>query len=102
MEYFKKENNAFSFVYDKKIPAKQTVYLKMPAVTPNKRGVNDIGFAYEEGITLYATLAADPLDDNAIWQEIMPFDEINKTVSYIKIKNDASGAARVNIRALLN
>lgn len=92
----------FSYYYERSIDAGETRYLKMPAVTPNKRGVNDIGFACEDGIMLYATLSEKPNTVNTLWQEINPFDEINKTVSYIKIVNSAQSAARVNIRAILN
>lgn len=92
----------FSFYYDKTIAANETRYLKMPVVTPNKRGINDIGFAYEGDIVLYATLSEEPFGLGAIWQEINDFDEINKTISYIKIVNNGDSSARVNIRAILN
>mgnify|MGYP004652606505 CR=1 FL=1 len=92
----------FSFYYERNLDPGETRYLKMPAVSPNKRGINDIGFAYESGISLYATLSEEPFRDNAIWQKINPFDEINKTVSYIKIENTAQSSAKVNIRAILN
>ena len=106
MEFLKWVNTSshhgFSYYLDAVIPAGETKYIKMPVVTPNKRGVNDIGFAYDNGITLFATLSEKPLSDGAIWQEIQPFDEINKTVACIKIQNSGTKSARVNIRAILN
>ena len=99
---FKRTTNGFNYVFEKAIPAGETVMLKMPTITPNKRGINDIGFAVEEGIILYATISSKPYDDSAIWQEIQPFDEINKTTSYIKIENTSGENKRVNIRAILN
>lgn len=93
--------HAFCYTYEKEIPAGETRLLKMRRPAPNKRGVNDIGFAYEDGITLYATLSEKPESDVAIWQEIQPFDEVNKTTSYIKIKNSGSTPARVNIRVIM-
>jgi hypothetical protein len=102
-EWRNASQHGFSFYFDKLIPAGETWYLKMPVVSPNKRGVNDIGFAYEDGITLYATLSEDPMKNTAIWSRINDFDEINKTVACIKIvNNDTENAKRVNIRAILN
>ena len=94
--------HAFCYTYERLIPAGETRILKMRRPSPNKRGVNDIGFACDDGITLYATLSEKPESANAIWQEIQPFDEINKTTSYIKIKNSGSTAARVNVRVIMN
>lgn len=93
----------FSYYFDYLVPAGETIFLKMPMISANKRGVNDVGFAYEQGIILYATLSEDPTKDTAIWMKVDPFTDINKTVSCIKIVNtDAVNAKRVNIRAILN
>lgn len=94
-------HNGFSYYLNNTVPPGETRYVKMPAVTANKRGINDIGFAYEDGIKLYATLSENLPSENTIWQEIQPFDEINKTVSYIKIYNSGKTSARVNLRAIL-
>ena len=102
IEKFYRVNNAFMYNYKRTLIPGEVVFLKMPSVSPNARGVNDVGFAYETGIKLSATLHDKPEDDAAIWQEIQPHDEINKTVSYIKIENTGEKDAKVNIRALLN
>lgn len=102
MENFKNTSHGFNFSFDRSIPAKSEVIIKMPTVSANKRGINDIGFAVEDGITLYATLAAKPSENSTIWQEIQPFDEINKTTAYIKAVNSADSEKRVNIRVILN
>lgn len=99
---FKNTTNGFNYVFEQDIEPNKTEILKMPIVTPNKRGINDIGFAVEDGIVLYATISAEPLGDTAIWQEIQEFDEINKTTSFIKIVNTSDEKKRVNIRAILN
>lgn len=99
---FKNTTNGFNYVFEQDIEPNKTEILKMPIVTPNKRGINDIGFAVEDGIVLYATISAEPLGDTAIWQEIQEFDEINKTTSFIKIVNTSDEKRRVNIRAILN
>ena len=102
MENFERTTNAFNFVFEKNVPAGETVIVKMPQVSANKRGINDIGFAYEDGIELYGTLASCPDCQTAIWQKIEPYDDVNKTISFIKIVNTGDNAARVNIRALFN
>lgn len=104
----KKENfrnaspTGFCFIYERELEAGEEILLKMPIVTANKRGVNDVGFAYENGICLYGTLSGNPEGENAIWQQIQPYDEVNKTTSYLKIVNTGEQSARVNVRAILN
>ena len=93
----------FSYYFDYLVPANETIFLKMPTVSANKRGINDVGYAYEPGINLYATLSEDPTKETALWMKVNPFTEINKTVSCIKIVNtDIENPKRVNIRAILN
>lgn len=100
MEMFKNESNAFNFVYEKELAANETVILKMPTVSPNKRGVNDIGWQTDGDVALYGTLSEQPESDMALWQEIKESDEVNKTVSAIKVVN--SGAAcKVAIRVIM-
>ena len=98
---FKKGQNGFNYVFEKSIPAKNTILLKSPSVASNKRGVNDIGFAYENGITLYATISSRPENADTIWQKINPYDEVNKTTSFIKIENTTDAEKRVNIRVIM-
>ena len=103
MREFKRTTNGFNYVFEDKINANETIILKMPSITPNKRGINDIGFSVDDGIVLYATISSKPDSDNAsLWQEIDPFDEINKTTSYIKIENTTDEIKSVIIRAILN
>ena len=102
IEHFKNVSNAFNFYFEKNIAPKSFIVLKMPSVSANKRGINDIGFTAEDGITIQATLSSNPYDDTALWQEIRPFDEINKTATYLKIINNSDNSKRVNIRAILN
>ncbi|MBQ3114870.1 MAG: hypothetical protein IJC06_01935 [Clostridia bacterium] len=100
MDKFERVTNGFNFVYEKELAANETVIVDMPSVSPNKRGVNDIGWQTDGDITLYGTLSKDPESDTALWQEIKESDEINKTVSAIKIVN--SGAAcKVAIRVIM-
>ena len=101
---FKNLSNGFNYVYEDELTVEEIVLLKMPVVSANKRGINDIGFMADNNIKIYATIASSPnLGDDDSWQEINNYDEINKTTSYLKIVNtsvDMSG--KVIVRAILN
>lgn len=100
---FKNDSHAFNYIFNYVLEAGEIILLKMPAVTANKRGINDIGFLTDDNITIYATISEKPdVADNGIWQEINPFDEINKTTSYMKIVNTGDSKGKVIIRAILN
>lgn len=99
MDNFTKQTNGFNFVYEKKLSANETVILKMPSVSPNKRGINDIGWQADGSITLYGTLSGKPESENALWSEIKDGDEVNKTVTALKIVNGDS-ACNIAIRAI--
>lgn len=100
MENFRKETNGFNFVYEKELEANETVILKMPVVSANKRSVNDIGWQTNGTVTVYGTLSSNPEGNNALWQKINTGDEVNKTVSALKIVNSSS-ACNIVIRAIL-
>lgn len=87
MDKFKKVTNGFNFVYEKELEANEIVILAMPLASPNKRGINDIGWQTDGTVTLYGTLSSRPESDSALWQEIKDNDDVNKTVSAIKIVN---------------
>lgn len=100
MDKFERVTNGFNFVYEKELAANETVIVDMPTVSPNKRGVNDIGWQTDGDVTIYGTLSSKPESDTALWQEIKESDEVNKTVSAIKVVN--SGAAcKVAIRVIM-
>lgn len=94
MEKFERTTNAFNYIFERTLKANETVILKMPPVSPNKRGVNDIGWQTDGDVELYGTLSAKPESAAALWQKIAEGDDINKTVSAIKIVN---GSAKCNI-----
>ena len=102
MERFVNTTNAFNYVYERTLEPNEEVIIKMPAVTPNKRGINDIGWLTDGEVLLQGTICSNPADPHALWQEIAPCDEVNKTVSAIKAKNIGSSACHVVIRAILN
>lgn len=104
MTEFKKSLNGFSYTYEKELAANETVIIKMPPISPNKRGVNDIGWQTEgDQVELFGTLSANPESANAIWQKIMERDEVNKTVSALKVVNSSTtSAGKVIIRVILN
>ena len=98
---FRRDTNGFAFFYDGVVRPGELMLLDMPPRTSNRRGVNDIGFCYEDGITLYATLSQKPDDENAVWQKIEPNDEVNKTVNWIAAVNSKDVDKRVNINVIM-
>lgn len=101
MKSFKRTTNAFNYVFEHDLKANEEVIVKMPVVSPNKRGFNDVGWQSDGDVTLYGTLSANPKSDTALWQEIRENEEINKTVCAIKIVN-GDIPCRIVMRALLN
>lgn len=103
ISHFKNTTSGFNYIFDEDVPAGETLLLKMPPVTAHKRGINDIGFMADTNITLYATILESPdVDRDDDWQEIQPFDEINKTTAFLKIVNESDHSGRVIVRAILN
>ena len=101
---FDRTTNAFNFVFEKDLKANETVIVKMPVVSANKRGINDIGWLCdaENGLVkLYGTLARNPKNPNALCQEIRVNDEINKVTSALIIVN-SGGPCRIEMRAIFN
>ena len=98
---FERTTNAFNYVFERDLKDFETVIVKMPVVSANKRGINDIGWASNGDVTLYGTLAKDPKSDKALWQEILENQDINKVTSAIKIVNNG-GACRIEMRAIFN
>ncbi len=108
---FERTTNAFNFVFEKDLKAGETVIVKLPVVSANKRGINDIGWMSdcevdvdEEGNTLpklklYGTLARNPKSEKALWQEIRVNDEVNKVTSALAIVNNGD-ACRIEMRAI--
>jgi hypothetical protein len=95
---FEQTTNAFNYVFEKDLAANDEVIVKMPAVSANKRGINDIGWLSNGDVTLYGTLEKNP-EKAVLWQEIRVNDEVNKTTSFLKIVNNGD-ACKVAIRAI--
>ena len=102
MQEMTRTTDGYNFVFEKSLDANETVIVKLPDVSPNKKSICDIGWqTSDESVTLYGTLSADPEDNSAIWQEIGADDEINKTVSALKaVSGDYD--ARIVIRVIFN
>lgn len=101
LEFDRSGTTGFNFVFEKDLKAGETVIVKMPAISANKRGINDIGWLSDGDITLYGTLAKNPKSEKALWQEIRENDEVNKVTSALKIVNNGD-ACRIEMRAILN
>ena len=98
---FTRLTTGFRFVFEKNLGPYETIIVKMPAISANKRGVNDIGWLSNGNVTLYGTFAKNPLSENALWQEIRENDEVNKTTAAIKIVNNGD-SCRIEMCAILN
>lgn len=101
MEHFDRTTNGFNYVFERELAANETIIVKMPTVSPNKRGINDIGWQCSGEATLYGTLSKKPETGDTLWQEIYPNTEINRTTSALKIVNDDT-ACKIIVRVLLN
>ena len=101
LEFERHHTSAFNYVFEKDLKANETVIVKMPVVSANKRGVNDIGWICNGDVTLLGTFAKDPKSEKALWQEIRDNDEVNKTTSALKIVNNGTDC-RIEMRAILN
>ena len=102
MEQFKRSTkDGFIYVFEKELAPNEVCLLKMPPISANKRGYNDIGWQATGNVDLYGTLETKPDVNSKLWQKIEPYDEVNKTIAFLKIVN-GSGACKIVIRALLN
>ena len=101
LEFKKDSSTGFSFVFERDLKANEEIIVKLPAVSANKRGINDIGWLTNGDVTLYGTLAKNPKSEKALWQEIRVHDEVNKVTSAVKIVNKG-GDCRIEMRAILN
>lgn len=101
-EFKKDSGTGFSFVFERDLKAGDEIIVKMPAVSANKRGINDIGWLTDGNVTLSGTLAKDPRSKKALWQEIREHDEVNKVTSALKVKNNGDYACRIEMRVILN
>ena len=95
-------NDGFNFFYERVIKPGEIVYVKMPRVTANRRGINDICWQTDgDSLILYGTLFKNPFAPAAIWDQIMPNDDVNKTVSCVKAVNSGD-TCRLLIRVIMN
>lgn len=103
VEYFRKTtSNGFNYLFEKELDPKEKVYVKIPDVSSNKRGITDIGWQTDgDAVKIYGTLS-DSVCDCALWQYIAPETEINKTISGLKIENEGETKCKVAIRVLMS
>lgn len=99
---FSRQTTGFCYVFSKTLkPYSEAIIVKMPAISANKRGVNDIGWMANGQVIIEGTLSKDPKSTDALWQEIRDNDEINKTVSAVRIRNTDSKDVKIEMRAIL-
>ena len=95
------DNTGFNYHWQGDVDGGDTVLLRFPPVTANKRGVNDIAWQIEGEAKLFATASPDPLGEDAIWQEIHDYEDINKCASAVKVEG-SGGVSRAIVRIILN
>ena len=95
------DNTGFNYHWKGEVKTGDTVILRFPPVTANKRGVNDIGWQIDGGARLFATASPNPAADDALWQEIHDYEDINKCASGVKIIG-AGGVSKCLVRIILN
>lgn len=100
-EFSKVNGTGFCYVFEKELAKQEKIIVKMPVVSANKRGVNDIGWISDGAVKLSGTFAKDPTKEEALWQPINDRDEVNKTTAAIKIEN-MGDECRIEMRAILN
>lgn len=99
---FIKGANGFNYSFEKKLKAGEVAIVKMPAVSSNKRGINDIGWQTDgNNVNLYGTLARIPSAKDTLWQKIEPYNDVNKTVTALKVENSGDSECSIVIRAIL-
>lgn len=104
---FDRTTNAFNYVFEKNVSAGESFIIKMPTVSANKRGVNDIGWMsdcdlYEDNspkLKLYGTFAKNLRNPEALVQEIRVNDEINKVTAAIVVVNNGRDC-KLEMRAI--
>ena len=93
--------DGFNYVLEGALEAGATVFVKMPPVSANKRGVNDIGWQCDgDDVTMYGTLSENP-EKTLMWSEIKRNYVVNKTISAIKIVNNDAVPCNICLRVIL-
>ena len=95
------DNCGFNYWWKGVVKSGDTVLLRLPHVTANKRGVNDIAWQIDGDALLYATASDHPQDEDTLWQEIRDYEDINKCASAVKIVGEG-GDSKAIIRIILN
>lgn len=100
-EFDRASTNGFNYVFEKHLEPHTVIYVKLPTISANKRGINDIAWMVDdEGCSLAGTIAKNPFETE-LWQPIQQNHEINKVTSVIRITS-GDNPCNVAIRAILN
>ena len=97
----KRKSTAFDYSAEIELSAGMTEYVEIPKVSVNKKGVIDIGWQCDDGITLYGTLSEEYNSRETMWQEMADGQEANRTLRYIKLVNTSDTTGKAYIRVIL-
>lgn len=103
-EFSRANGTGFCYVFARTIRPGEDgqIIVKLPVVSANKRGINDIGWMASGDVKLSGTFAHDPTKEGVLWQEIKDYDEINKVTSAIKIFNKEKTPISFEMRVIMN
>ena len=96
-----RKNTAYDFSAIIELEAGETEYFEIPSVSINKKGVIDIGWQSDDGITLYGTISEKYNSADTLWTEISDGEEVNRTIRYIKAVNTIDTKQHLYIRVIL-
>jgi hypothetical protein len=96
-----RKSTAYDFSAEIELGAGKTEYIEVPLVSINKKGVIDIGWQSDDGITLYGTLSKNYNSKDTLWDEMSDGEDVNRTVRYLKAVNTTQTSQRLYIRIIL-
>ena len=95
-----KIKNSQIYVYDKKLQSGDSVIVLIPQTSNSVKEICEIGWQSDGSVSIYGTIATDPSSVDAIWDEIVSGEEINRSVSALKLINNGS-LCNVAIRIIM-
>lgn len=99
MEQLTRQGSGYNYILEAEIDADDNIIVAVPSFGKGHECISDIGWQSNGDVTIYGTLSSDP-ENTEMWQEIEAGEEINKTVSALKIVNNGA-ACSVVVRIIM-
>lgn len=94
MEQLTRQGSGYNYILEAEIDADDNIIVAVPSCGKGHECISDIGWQSDGDVTIYGTLSSDP-ENTEMWQEIEAGEEINKTVSALKIVNNGAACSVV-------